>query len=222
MASISDDLRSAEAFFKHMHDIAMSNSCQHLCKVVTENEELRQKNGGWEITNRNNIESLATLRLQVKDGIEQASVQAAKLEELTKEKKEVEAALAVKNSSMVEIEKKLHAKDSEVITLTKRVKQDERNGAQLKKQMADGEKSLEVARDEKAQMSKELSEMRASFSEKSERLDRLEKLEVKLQNPRKEELYVAINPMTLESSKAVMVLTLIKLSRFAGYLRLAG
>jgi chromosome segregation ATPase len=198
MAAPSDACGLAEALFKQLNDLFKSNSFQQLNEIATENAELKKKKGEWEVTNRNNLESLVDLQRQLDAGKEEASAQATQLSKLTKEKEDIEAILAAKTKLAEETDKQLEAKKSEITTLTTTLKQAEASTGQLKKQKAEGDKSLAATKDDKAKLDKELAQLQADFAKQAARLSRLERLEHKLQRPQKDDLYVPTTSQQLD------------------------
>lgn len=219
MAAVCDAPALAEAFFGQLQQIAQSTTVQHFARIADENAELRQKKANLENAYRTNLESLSSLQQEVKNGVEKVSSQTAELERLTTEKKEIEAALSAKNKAAADTEKQLQAKDSEIATLKTKLKQEETNRTQLGKQKAEGEKNLNKAREDKGKIEQELAQVRTDLSEKSEKLSRLEKLEIKLhKKPNLDNLCVLFYPVIL---KCPLILTLIKSCIAAGHFRFA-
>jgi chromosome segregation ATPase len=179
---------SAEALFKQLLALTQSKSFQHLDSITNENAELRKKKMDWEITNRNNLESISDLQLKIRDGIEKISMQAVELEKLMSEKTQLEETLTTKNQTAAETEKQLEERGAVVTDLTTKLEQEEAKSAGLAKDKADREQDLKEVKEQKGQVEQDLTNLKESFSTQTIRLSSLESMEVKLQKPNKDEL----------------------------------
>lgn len=188
MASTLDAMSSAEIVFEQMQKVFESQPGQKFVDIVNENSRLKAKKDEWEVTNRNNLESIADLQQRMKDGAAKASSQIADMAALRAEKQELESLLSTKDKSAGEKEAQLKQKAFQISKLSADLAKAESDRAKLEKQRGEEDKKLKAAEKEMAKAKKELADLQNTFSGQSKKLESLEKLQFKLQEVEKKDM----------------------------------